>query len=84
MANLTSLRNIGAELEKKLKSVGIMTAEDLKRTGSEDAYVRLKLQHPSVCLVHLYAIEGAITDTDYNQLQDDVKLKLKNISDSFK
>ena len=84
MSELTSLRNIGKELEKKLKAVDITTAEELKKVGSEEAFVRLKLRDPQVCLVHLYALEGAIADTEYNQLQDDVKQRLKAISDRFK
>jgi DNA transformation protein len=84
MAELTSLRNIGKELEKKLKAVDITTAEELKKIGSEEAYVRLKLRNPKACLVYLYALEGAISDTDYNQLSDDTKKRLKSISDNFK
>ena len=84
MADLTSLRNIGKELEKKLKAVDITTAEELKSIGSEEAFIRVKLHYPEVCLVHLYALEGAVSDTDYNQLSDDVKQRLKAISDNFK
>ena len=84
MANLTSLQNIGKELERKLNAVGIMTAEELKSTGSEEAFIRLKAIYPEVCLVHLYALEGAVTDTEYNQLDEDVKRSLKTISDRFK
>ncbi|MCL2201353.1 MAG: TfoX/Sxy family protein [Oscillospiraceae bacterium] len=84
MAELTSLRNIGKEMEKKLKAVDISTAEELKKTGSENAFVRLKLHYPNVCLVHLQTLEGAISDTDYNQLPSDVKERLKNFSDNLK
>ena len=84
MSDLSSLRNIGKELEKKLKSVGVMTAEELIKTGSQEAFVRLKLRYPSVCAVFLYTLEGAITDTDYNRLPDDVKRNLKDFSDRLK
>jgi len=84
MAELTSLRNIGKELDKKLKAVGIMTAEELREIGSEEAFVRVKLRDPQVCLVHLYAIEGAISDMEYNQLPENVKSRLKEISDRLK
>ena len=84
MSELTSLRNIGKELERKLKSVDIMTAEELKEAGSEEAFVKLKLRDPQVCLVHLYALEGAVSDMDYNQLPEDVKQRLKRISDGLK
>ena len=84
MAELTSLRNIGKELEKKLMSVGIMTAEELKRVGSDEAFVRLKSHYPNVCLVHYYTLEGAISGTDYNQLPDDVKQRLKSFNNRLK
>jgi len=84
MTELTSLRNIGKELEKKLKAVDISTAEELKSIGSKEAFVRLKLRDPYICLVHLYALEGAISDIDFNQLAEDTKKDLKKYSDSFK
>jgi len=84
MSDLSSLRNIGKELERKLKAADITTADELKKVGSEEAFVRLKLRDPQVCLVHLYALEGAISDTEYNQLSEDVKQRLKGISDRMK
>ena len=84
MTELTSLRNIGKELEKKLKAVDISTAEELKSIGSKEAFVRLKLRDPYICLVHLYALEGAISDIDFNQLPEETKQDLKKHSDSFK
>ena len=84
MAELTTLRNIGKEIARKLMSIDIQTAENLKEVGSEEAFTRLKLHYPNVCLVHLYTLEGAISDIDYNQLPEDVKLRLKEISDKLK
>ena len=87
MSELTSLRNIGKTLETKLKSVGIMNAEELKLLGSEEAYVRLKSRYPEtkgMCLVHLYAIEGAISDMGYNELPEDLKQRLKVFNDNLK
>lgn len=84
MAELTTLRNIGTEIEKKLKSIDISTAEELKNVGSKEAFFRLKLHYPNICLVHLYTLEGAIADIEYNQLPEDVKQRLKDYSDSLK
>jgi len=78
------LRNIGKELDRKLKAVEIATAEELREVGSEEAFVRLKLRDSHVCLVHLYALEGAISDLEYNELPEDVKARLKGISDRLK
>lgn len=84
MAELTSMMNIGREMSKKLASVGIDTAEELIFTGAEPAFEKLKKAYPNVCLVHLYVLEGAITNTEYNSLSADRKRELKEFSDSLK
>ena len=81
---LTSMMNIGEKLEKRLSAVEIYTAEQLKTIGSKEAFFRLKQHDPSVCTVYLYALEGAISGIEYNQLPEDVKQDLKNFSDNFK
>ena len=84
MAELTSMLNIGKEIEKKLKSIGICSAEELRRTGSKDAFLRLKTRYSNVCLVHLYTLQGAIDDIEYNQLSEETKRDLKKFSDKLK
>lgn len=84
MTELTSMKNIGKELERKLKTVGINSAEDLKKIGSKEAFFQLKMRFPEVCLVHLYTLEGAITHTDFNKLSDETKKDLKEFSDKCK
>lgn len=81
MSELTSLRNIGKEMEKKLTPVGIDSAEKLIESGSKQAFMKLKEAYPSVCLVHLYTLEGAITDVEFNSLSEDKKKELKEFSD---
>ena len=71
-------------MESKLKSIGIYSAEELMQTGSKEAFFRLKVRYPNVCLVYLYALQGAINNIGYNQLSDDIKQDLKNFSDSLK
>ncbi len=84
MAELRSLRNIGSEMERKLKAVGICTAEELTQTGSKEAFFRLKARFTNACLVHLYTLQGAIDGVDYNQLPEKVKQELKVFSDGLK
>ena len=84
MSELISLQNIGKELARKLASVGIKTAEELRAVGSEEAFIRMRLQYPNVCLVHLMAIEGAISDMEYNQLPEAVQQRLKAFNDGLK
>ena len=83
MAELTTLRGIGKEIARKLESVGITTAEALCKTGSKEAFFKMKLEYPEVCLVHLYVLEGAVTNTEYNMLSEDTKKNLKAFSDSL-
>ena len=84
MAELTSMMNIGREMSRKLASVGIDTAEELIFTGAKEAFSRLKKAYPNVCLVDLYVLEGAITNTEYNALSAGKKKELRYFSDSSK
>jgi DNA transformation protein len=83
MAELTSMLNIGREMEDKLKSVDIYSAEELIETGSKEAFFRLKMRY-NVCLVHLYTLQGAIDNIEFNHLSDEVKRDLKTYSDDLK
>ncbi len=84
MSELTSMMNIGKEMEKKLTSVGIESSEKLIAVGAKDAFLRLKQKYPNVCLVHLYTLEGAIQDIEFNSLSEDKKKELKEFSDFLK
>ena len=75
------MRNIGKEIEKKLKSIGICSAEELQQTGSKEAFLRLKTRYSNICLVHLYVLQGAIDDIEYNRLPEETKQELKRFSD---
>lgn len=84
MSNLTAMMNIGKEMERKLISVGIDTPEKLIELGSKQAFSKLKEVYPNVCLVHLYTLEGAICNTEYNRLFEDKKRELKAYCDFVK
>lgn len=81
MSELTSMMNIGKEMERKLTTVGIDSAENLIETGSKQAFLKLKEVYPQVCLVHLYTLEGAIHNIEFNCLSEDKKKELKEFSD---
>ena len=84
MPDLTSMRNIGTEMARKLAAVGVRTPEELAAAGAKDAFFRLKTLYPGVCLVHLYALEGAVRGVDFNELPPEVKADLKEFSDMLK
>lgn len=84
MSKLTTLKNIGKEMERKLKTVGINTAEELKEIGSKEVFTRLKLKYPDICLVFLYTLQGAVDDIEYNQLSEETKKDLKEFNSQWK
>ena len=84
MAGLNSMKNIGKELERKLTAVGVDSPETLKELGAKHAFFKLKEVFPQVCLVHLYALEGAVQDMEFNSLPEDKKRELKEFSDFLK
>ena len=84
MSELTSMTNIGKEMARKLTSVGIDSAEKLIDSGAKQAYFKLKERYPQVCLVHLYALEGAISNVEFNRLSEETKQELKEFSDVVK
>lgn len=84
MAELTSMMNIGKEMAKKLESVGIGSAAELARLGAEQAFLKVKEKYPNVCLMHLYALEGAVCNVEFNSLSEGRKRELKEFSDFLK
>ncbi len=84
MSELTAMRNIGKEMEKKLTAVGIDSAEKLIAAGAKQAFFKLKERYPKVCLVHLYSLEGAVCGVGFHQLPEDKKKELKAFSDFLK
>lgn len=76
MAALETL-GLGKTMEKKLRSVGIHTAEELTDIGSKQAVFRLKAQYPNTCVVILYYLEAAIRGIDMKQLDAACKAELK-------
>lgn len=84
MTELTNMPNIGKEMASKLESVGIDTKERLIDIGAEEVFFKLKTKYPNVCLVHLYALEGAIQNVDFNCLSEKTKARLKAFSDTLK
>ncbi len=81
MGELTGMMNIGKEMVKKLTTVGIHTPEELIQAGSKQAFLQLKQEYPGVCLVHLYALEGAVCNIGFDCLSEDKKKELKEFSD---
>lgn len=84
MEKLDNMLNIGKEMKAKLFAIGIRSSEDLIRLGSKEVFVQLKEQYSNVCLVHLYVLQGAILNVEYNKLSNEVKADLKQFCDGLK
>ena len=84
MSELTSMMNIGKEMARKLTAVGIDSSEKLIASGAKQAFFKLKEIYPEVCLVHLYALEGAVQNMEFNRLPEDTKKELKEFSNFLK
>lgn len=76
---MTELRSLGfgKTMEKKLHSVEIHSAEELRELGSKQAVFRLKEQYPNTCVVILYYLEAAIRGVEMKQLDEACKSELK-------
>lgn len=84
MTELTSVMNIGREMARKLTAVGIDSPEKLLKEGAKQAFFKVKTVFPQVCLVHLYALEGAVQNVEFNSLSEEKKRELKEFSDCLK
>ena len=76
MAAVTTL-GLGKTMEKKLHSVGVHSAEELREIGSKQAVFRLKKQCPNTCVVILYHLEAALQGVEIKGLAADCKAELK-------
>lgn len=84
MGELSKLPNIGKTVEEQLNQVGITTYEELKETGSKQAWLRIKAIDSSACINRLYALEGAIQQKSKNLLLAEEKADLKEFYNAFK
>jgi len=76
--------NIGSTLSDKLLSAGINSIDELESVGSEDAFIRIRTIDSSACLNMLYALEGAIRDIRWHDLDISKKNELKDFFNTLK
>lgn len=77
MGELSKLTNIGKEVERQLNETGIFTYEELKETGTEQAWLKIQAMDSSACIHRLYGLEGAIQGIKKNLLPQKRKEELK-------
>lgn len=73
---LLTLRNLGKTSAQWLHASGIHTLDDLRRLGAVGAYQAVRSRGFNASRVLLYAIEGALRDSDWKALPASVKDEL--------
>lgn len=84
MKNQIKGPNIGRVLSDKLIMSGIGSIEELRSIGSENAFIRIKAIDHSACLSMLYALEGAIKEVRWHNLDRTRKDELKEFFNRLK
>lgn len=78
MKKLTDLPNIGPKLAGHLTQAGIDTPEQLRETGAEEAFLRIRTRVDSTaCLHELEALAGAADGVRKSLLPPERKAELK-------
>ena len=74
--DLSSLKNLGTASINILNAIGVKTRQDLQCLGSVNAYLKIKARGIRVSKVMLYALEGALLDVHWKELDTDIKARL--------
>lgn len=82
-SELIHLKNIGAASVNILHAVGINSLNDLKQVGPVETYMRIKQRGISVSKVMLYALQGALDDTHWNDLSPQAKASLLEAANNY-
>ncbi|MGI6005268.1 MAG: TfoX/Sxy family protein [Christensenellales bacterium] len=84
MQKLSDMPNIGSVAERELMAVGICTPQELKATGSRQAWLRLRAVDASACVHKLMALEGAVRGVRRHLLPPEVKDELRAFAKAHK
>lgn len=75
-SELLQLKNLGLASVNILHSIGIRTLDDLRRVGPVEAFINIRRRGINASRVLLYALQGALLDTHWNDLDPDLKASL--------
>ncbi len=74
--DLHTLKNLGAASVNILRAIGIHHYDDLQRLGAVKTYLKIQKRGIRVSKVMLYALEGALLDIHWKELDPAVKHRL--------
>ena len=75
-SDLLTLKNLGNTSVNWLHAIGIHTREELAQIGPVQAYNRIRERGIKVSKVLLYALQAALLDVHWSELDADLKQKL--------
>lgn len=76
---LAAMKNLGEKTALWLVDAGVRSRGDMARLGAIEVCRRMLLAGHPVSLVAAYAIEGALTDTHWNQIPAAKKLEIQRL-----
>jgi DNA transformation protein and related proteins len=82
-SELLSLKNLGMASVNILRAVGVNSYKDLSEVGAVETYCRIKARGIHVSKVMLYALQGALMDTHWNDLSPELKAQLVEEAESL-
>ena len=81
-SDLLALKNLGNTSVNWLRTVGIHSREELAQIGPVGAYNRIRERGIKVSKVLLYALQGALLDLHWNELDPSLKRQLVEQSET--
>ena len=79
LRQLAALKNLGEKTAQWLLDAGIRTKSELAKLGAIEVCRRMLMAGHPVSVVAAYAIEGALTDTPWNEIPASKKLELQRL-----
>lgn len=76
---LAALKNLGEKTALWLVDAGVRNRSEMAKLGAIEVCRRMLLAGHPVSLVAAYAIEGALTDTHWNQIPPQKKLEVQRL-----
>ncbi len=80
-SDLLALKNLGNTSVNWLRTVGIHSRDELANLGPVATYNRIRERGIRVSRVLLYALQGALLDVHWNELDPDLKRQLVEAAD---
>ncbi|AWF83530.1 TfoX/Sxy family protein [Microbulbifer sp. EKSA008] len=75
-SELLKLKNLGLASVNILHSIGIRSHDDLRRVGPVEAFISIRNRGINASKVMLYALQGALMDVHWNDLEPELKQHL--------